>query len=48
MQNPLVDLQKHTTNPREDFVTDGGYAEEVVKNAPSAQHNSFVVPKVVE
>jgi len=48
MANPLLDLQKHTTDPREDSVTDGGKIEEVIQNAPQSQHNSFVVPKVIE
>ncbi len=33
---------------REDKVTDGGYAEEIVKNAPLTEDNFFMVPKVVE
>ncbi len=33
---------------REDQVTDGGYPEKIVKNAPEAQDNMFVVPRVVE
>ena len=33
---------------RADAVTDGGQAEAVVKNAPEAAHDFFVVPKVVE
>ena len=33
---------------REDGVTDGGYPEEVLANAPEEMENFFVVPKVVE
>jgi aspartyl-tRNA(Asn)/glutamyl-tRNA(Gln) amidotransferase subunit C len=33
---------------REDVVTDGGYAEDLMKNAPHSEDNFFVVPKVVE
>lgn len=33
---------------REDKVADGGYAEDVTRNAPGAQDNFFTVPKVVE
>ncbi|MFW0777361.1 MAG: Asp-tRNA(Asn)/Glu-tRNA(Gln) amidotransferase subunit GatC [Rickettsiales bacterium] len=33
---------------REDKVTDGGKAAEVVKNAPSSDYDCFVVPKVIE
>lgn len=29
-------------------MTDGGYAEEIVKNAPLTEDNFFMVPKVVE
>ena len=33
---------------RKDEVTDGGYPEKIVKNAPEADDNMFVVPRVVE
>ena len=33
---------------REDVVTDGGYADDLMKNAPQAENHFFVVPKVVE
>ena len=33
---------------REDNVTDGGIAEQIVKNAPLSEDNFFMVPKVVE
>lgn len=33
---------------REDAVTDGGYADRIVANAPEAVENFFSVPKVVE
>jgi aspartyl-tRNA(Asn)/glutamyl-tRNA(Gln) amidotransferase subunit C len=33
---------------RDDRVTDGGRAEEILANAPSRQDGWFVVPKVVE
>ena len=33
---------------RPDVVTDGGIAEQVVKNAPISEDNFFLVPKVVE
>lgn len=48
MANPLIDIQDQTSDLREDKVTEGNNAEDVLKNAPNAQHNSFVVPKVVE
>jgi aspartyl-tRNA(Asn)/glutamyl-tRNA(Gln) amidotransferase subunit C len=33
---------------REDVVTDGGNANELMANAPSGEDHYFVVPKVVE
>jgi len=33
---------------REDIVTDGGYVDLVLVNAPSSRNGFFVVPKVVE
>ncbi len=33
---------------RADAVTDGGYAERVVGNAPESAHGFFAVPKVIE
>ena len=33
---------------REDVVTDGGDADAILANAPKADRNFFVVPKVVE
>lgn len=33
---------------RKDEVTDGGYPEAVLKNAPANDYGCFVVPKVVE
>ena len=33
---------------REDVVTDGGYAEDIVRNAPGREDTFFTVPKVVE
>src|SRR6185436_4705306 len=33
---------------RRDGVTDGGYPDKIVANAPATEDNFFVVPKVVE
>lgn len=33
---------------RKDEVTDGGYQEKILKNAPANDYGCFVVPKVVE
>lgn len=38
-----IDLKK-----REDVVTDGEIADDIVKNAPMIEDHYFVVPKVVE
>ena len=33
---------------REDVVTDGNQADDVIANAPERDHHFFVVPKVIE
>ena len=33
---------------REDIVTDGGYPDKVLANAPQAEFGFFAVPKVIE
>jgi aspartyl-tRNA(Asn)/glutamyl-tRNA(Gln) amidotransferase subunit C len=33
---------------RRDGITDGGYADAIVRNAPATEDNFFLVPKVVE
>lgn len=33
---------------RVDEISDGGYSEAVLKNAPKSEHSCFVVPKVVD
>lgn len=33
---------------RKDIVTDGGYPEKILANAPEGTHGFFAVPKVVE
>ena len=33
---------------RKDEVTDGGIRDEVLANAPEAEHGFFAVPKVIE
>lgn len=45
---PLVSVSGMTLPLREDVVTMGGQAAEIVKNAPESMENYFVVPKVVE
>ncbi len=45
---PLVSVSGMTLPLREDVVTAGGCAADIVSNAPETMENYFVVPKVVE
>lgn len=45
---PLTSVVAQTMKKRADGVTDGGYAADVVANAPATEDNFFMVPKVVE
>ena len=45
---PMTSTVEMTMAQRTDVVTDGGYAEQIVKNAPESDDNYFKVPKVVE
>lgn len=45
---PMTGAVEHHRDLREDKVTDGGYPEQIVANAPESDENYFVVPKVVE
>jgi aspartyl-tRNA(Asn)/glutamyl-tRNA(Gln) amidotransferase subunit C len=45
---PMTSVTPMQMKMREDEVTDGGIAEDVVKNAPASEDNFFLVPKVVE
>ena len=45
---PMTSVVEQRLKMREDVVTDGGYAEDLMKNAPQAEDHFFVVPKVVE
>ncbi len=45
---PMTSVVESRLPMRADVVTDGGYAEDLMKNAPFAEDNFFVVPKVVE
>lgn len=45
---PMTSVTPMSMKKRRDEVTDGGYAERIVRNAPSTEDNFFVVPKVVE
>jgi aspartyl-tRNA(Asn)/glutamyl-tRNA(Gln) amidotransferase subunit C len=45
---PMTSVTPMQLRRREDKVTDGGYPEKIVKNAPLSEDNFFMVPKVVE
>ena len=45
---PMTSVTPMTMKKRADEVTDGGIAEDIVKNAPVSEDNFFIVPKVVE
>ena len=45
---PLAGAQQMALKMREDVVTDGGIADDIVKNAPATEDHFFLVPKVVE
>lgn len=45
---PMTSVTPMAMKKRADVVTDGGIAEDVVKNAPMSEDNFFLVPKVVE
>ena len=45
---PMSSAVKVSLKMREDAVTDGNRAAEIVKNAPLGEDNYFAVPKVVE
>jgi aspartyl-tRNA(Asn)/glutamyl-tRNA(Gln) amidotransferase subunit C len=45
---PMTSVTPMTMKKRADVVTDGGIADQIVKNAPASEDNFFLVPKVVE
>ena len=45
---PMTRVVSMSLRQREDKITDGEKAAEIVKNAPMTEDNFFVVPKVVE
>jgi aspartyl-tRNA(Asn)/glutamyl-tRNA(Gln) amidotransferase subunit C len=45
---PMTSVTPMTMKKRADVVTDGGDSDAVLKNAPAAERNYFLVPKVVE
>lgn len=45
---PMTSVIPATLRVRKDAVTDGGYADKIVANAPLSEDNFFQVPKVIE
>jgi aspartyl-tRNA(Asn)/glutamyl-tRNA(Gln) amidotransferase subunit C len=45
---PMTSVVEVKLHERPDEITDGGYADEILANAPETQEGFFVVPKVVE
>ena len=45
---PMTAVIPNKLRLREDKVTDGGIREDVLRNAPVAEHGFFAVPKVIE
>ena len=45
---PMTSVTPMAMRKRADVVTDGGIAEDIVRNAPATEDHFFLVPKVVE
>ena len=45
---PMTAVIPNTLRMRDDVVTDGGIRDQVLANAPLAEHGFFAVPKVIE
>lgn len=45
---PMTSVTPMRLPRREDMVTDGGYQDKILANAPDAREGFFAVPKVVE
>ena len=45
---PMTSVVEQKLKMRKDEVTDGGYPDDLMKNAPLSENHFFVVPKVVE
>ena len=45
---PMTSVAAQRLRMRDDVVADGGYADDLMKNAPQTENHFFVVPKVVE
>jgi aspartyl-tRNA(Asn)/glutamyl-tRNA(Gln) amidotransferase subunit C len=45
---PMTSVTPMAMKKRADAVTDGGIADDIVRNAPQTEDHFFLVPKVVE
>jgi aspartyl-tRNA(Asn)/glutamyl-tRNA(Gln) amidotransferase subunit C len=45
---PMTSVIPNILRLRDDVVTDGGVREQLMANAPQAEHGFFSVPKVIE
>jgi aspartyl-tRNA(Asn)/glutamyl-tRNA(Gln) amidotransferase subunit C len=45
---PMTSVTPMQMKKRQDRVTDGGYPDQIVRNAPATEDDFFMVPKVVE
>ena len=45
---PMTSVMPMAMKQRADKVTDGGIADDIVRNAPATEDHFFLVPKVVE
>ena len=45
---PMTSVTPMPMKKRQDRISDGGYADKIVANAPATDDNFFLVPKVVE
>jgi aspartyl-tRNA(Asn)/glutamyl-tRNA(Gln) amidotransferase subunit C len=45
---PMTSVIPMAMKKREDKVTDGGIADDIVRNAPASEDHFFLVPRVVE
>ncbi len=45
---PMTSVTPMSMKKRHDAVTDGGIADDILRNAPAREGNYFAVPKVVE
>ncbi|MHB1102148.1 MAG: Asp-tRNA(Asn)/Glu-tRNA(Gln) amidotransferase subunit GatC [Devosia sp.] len=45
---PMTSVTPMRLRRRDDKITDGGYPDKIVANAPLSEDNFFMVPKVVE